>query len=225
MKKLLILLAAFSLSATVFAQLEEKIDPVDVRVGTYVSYEREETFFLFTFTGTEVKTDEPSISVVGPAGWNGGNVFESTLPDTALADDWYRLYASDGVPVVGTYKITVTLGDGKKHTFERKITEVENLLNTKLTLIRKSEKNVRFSWKAIPGALAYIVRLEDDDATIKSANTTGNSLTFTDLSLEKGKKYWISVEAVNYPSVGYAKYLDLPKMVQSSYSYLSFTLE
>ncbi|HEX2864358.1 MAG TPA: hypothetical protein VHN99_07295 [Deinococcales bacterium] len=183
----------------------------DAQVG------HDQTTFAFVINEdldpSEVSQPDPwrTVSVTGPAGWNGGQAFAQTeVPDG-------RLVQVDAAPLDGEYVVTVRGLDGKDHARTVRLDTSRHLAAPIVTGWTPGPNFVGVDWQAVPGAVNYhacaydhatLQRLDAADESVRPyawdyAAETGTHATLRgDLSALPGTVVDVGVEAFSFRLTG-----------------------
>ena len=156
------------------------------------------TTFRVWFDGDMLPTEEVTVTVTGPAAWNGGEPVTVTRTREDVLDGSTALITSI-TAVSGTYAVTMTSGSAE---YAASATlDATRLLPTpqKVTVTDRTANTVSGSWDPVPGALSYQVYIREDftgftSPTLSSTVVTGTSATLSDLELPPGE-YALEVTA------------------------------
>jgi hypothetical protein len=137
--------------------------------------------------------------ITGPASWNDGKPFETTLevtPETAWfdGDEWVLSFFPDFPTPPGIYKATTEIA-GKTYT---STVDVSNFMPLPDVLVNATADKVDVSWQAVPGAKGYYVSLYNQLSQIYyQIFTEQTSVSFEDFEspLDTTQTFSVSVQA------------------------------
>ncbi|NJK44486.1 MAG: hypothetical protein HC933_09530 [Pleurocapsa sp. SU_196_0] len=145
-----------------------------------------------------------SVSVRGPAGWNGDAVASFTYPAGAY---WVAAPQTGATPVSGAYTVEAQIGTEKLTGSFMVAAEPAKLELTEITSQLEGEapnQTVRASWQPVDGAVAYYARVVDGSLGVPASEdvyTLEPRADFVVGSLNSARAYFVVVVAVNLDTV------------------------
>lgn len=172
----------------------------EVVIGTYSidhrSLPEPVTTYLILVDEEAMPSEDVTVSVTGPEGWNGGEVRSFTVSPQSLEGGW-GIYAALDIPIVtGTYEASTTVGGSDYLTTSN--VEAEQVIATPTPRVEAySSTGVTASWEAVSGARSYLIHLLADDLRVVSATTTRTEISLEGLELMPAE-YTVRVFAQNF---------------------------
>ncbi|MCA1789346.1 MAG: fibronectin type III domain-containing protein [Thioalkalivibrio sp.] len=186
-------------SASTAAATSASVEPgIDLSVGTYniapVFTEAQTAYAFYAFLPPGDQPSDPvTMSIAGPAGWNGDATYEFDIPAAQFAAGWG--WAATFTPAVaGAYTATATINgttySATANTAASSVLDVAQ--NTSVT--SHASDAAAFEWDAVAGAESYGVTIYDAPLRVGanafgSAFTTGTELVVDGLTLPAGEYY------------------------------------
>ncbi len=178
---------------------------VDLVVGTYnfgplLEQTLTAVSIYFNLNEADLPGEDVTLSITGPAGWNGGDAFELTASPEGVASGWLWGAAFTSI-VSGEYRLEAQIS-GETYSASSS-PDINQLLPVpqNITVDSATTTSVSGSWNAVVGAKSYRPTLyqapvELDAEVFGTQLTTDLNVTFDDLSLPPDD-YFLGVLAFN----------------------------